>query len=359
MELEREIKMGKTSTFVLILLICSFWVAFLKIEVVEAEAKMIVVPDDFASIQEAIDSALDGDTVYVKSGEYHENVQINKPIFLIGENVDTTIIDGNPPEGFRIPITVGSDNVSVSGFKILYGHNGIGVGEVKFCSISGNRIAGGTHGIVLVSSSYCNVTKNYFESIGLSSAIQLSYANNNLVSGNYVTSCTEGIQIWLGSNNNTVTENTIARCKNTAIGFQYSNDNILSRNDISYSGVGTSIYVSNNNTIFQNNYINNAKQFASDSNESYAMSWGYNVSVNIINSNYWSNYNGTDNNEDGIGDIPYIINDVNKDTSPILEPFIVQIIPEFPLLAPLLIIPLLFTVALVTYRRKLSGRNFA
>jgi len=336
--------MKKRSSFVLVLLLCLIWVALLSNPTVKAEPKTIVVPDDYSTIQDAIDNAVAGDTVFVESGDYHENVRINKAISLVGENVDSTIIDGNPPEGFRIPVTIESDNVSVSGFKILYGHNGVGVGEVKFCSISGNRIAGGTHGIVLVSSSYCNVTKNYFESIGLSSAIQLSYATNNLVSGNYVTSCTEGIQIWLGSNNNTVTENTITKCKNTAIGFQYSNDNILSRNDISYSGVGTSIYVSNNNTIFQNNYINNAKQFASDSNESYAMSWGYNVSINIINSNYWSNYNGTDNNEDGIGDIPYIINDVNKDISPILEPVIVQIIPEFPSWA---ILPLFLVSTLV------------
>jgi parallel beta-helix repeat protein len=344
--------MKKRSAFVLVMLLCLIWVALLSNPTVKAEPKTIVVPDDYSTIQDAIDNAVAGDTVFVESGDYHENVRINKAISLVGENVDSTIIDGNPPEGFRIPVTIESDNVSVSGFKILYGHNGVGVGEVKFCSISGNRIAGGTHGIVLVSSSYCNVTKNYFELIGLSSAIQLSYANNNLVSGNYVTSCTEGIQIWLGSNNNTVTENTITACKNTAIGFQYSNDNILSRNDISYSGVGTSIYVSNNNTIFQNNYINNAKQFASDSNESYAMSWGYNVSVNIINSNYWSNYNGTDNNEDGIGDIPYIINDVNKDISPILEPVIVQIIPEFPswTILPLLIVA---TLVGIIFRNKI------
>ena len=343
--------MRKLSTFALILLLCSVWIAILNTGIVKAEPKTIVVPEDFGSIQEAINNALDGDTVYVESGMYHENVRINKPISLIGENVDTTIIDGNPPEGFRIPITIESDNVSVSGFKILYGFNGIGVGEVKFCSISGNRIAGNQHGIVLVSSSHCNLTGNYFELIGLSSAIQLSYSNNNLVSGNYIDSCTEGIQIWLGSNNNTVTENIIKNCEDHAIGFQYSNDNTVSRNNISDSGVGTSIYVSNLNVISHNNYVNNAVQFASDSNESYAMIWGYNVSINIINKNYWSDYNGTDADGDGLGDTPYIINEENQDNYPLMEPII---IPEFPSWTPLLTMTTLSALVLVIYKRKLN-----
>ena len=331
--------MRKGSAFVLILLLCSVCVAFLKIEAVKAEPRRLVVPEDFGSIQEAIDTALDGDTVYVKSGEYHENVGIHKPISLVGENVDATIIDGNPSEGFRIPITIGSDNVSVSGFKILYGSKGIGVGEVKFCTISGNRIAGNEHGIVLFNSSYCNVTENYFELIGLSSAIQLNYAHNNLVSGNYINNCTEGIQIWQSSYNNTITENTITDCDDVAIRLQYCDNNTIIRNDLLNSGTGTTIYVANNNMITKNNYVNNLEQFPSGEWEWYAKTFGYNGSQNIITQNYFSDYNGTDNNGDGIGDIPYIINEDNRDNYPIMDPIIIPVIPEFP---SWLILPLFF-----------------
>ena len=251
------------SLLVLLLLTSVVLVSLPPIGVVEAEPKTIVVPDNYATIQEAIDNASEGDTVYVESGVYIENLVINKFISLIGKDKDTTIVDGNPPEGYRIPIKIQCDNVSVSGFKLLYGYTGISVGDAKYCSISGNRIAGNEHGIMLVGCSYCNVSKNYFELIALSSAIQLSYSNYNLVTGNYIDNCTEGIQVWQYSTNNTVTENTITNCDDVAIRLQYADNNTITRNDVSNSGIGTSIYVANNNTITKNNYVNNIEQLPS------------------------------------------------------------------------------------------------
>jgi pectin methylesterase-like acyl-CoA thioesterase len=52
--------------------------------VVKAESQMIVVPEDYCSIQEAIDQTVDGNSVYVKSGTYNENLAVNKSLSLIG-----------------------------------------------------------------------------------------------------------------------------------------------------------------------------------------------------------------------------------------------------------------------------------
>jgi nitrous oxidase accessory protein len=344
--------MKKTSIVVLLLIILLFFVSFPKIKV-EAQAKTIVVPDDFSTIQEAINNADEGETIFVKSGMYHENVIINKSIVLVGENVDTTIIDGNPPEGFRIPIKIENNNVSVSGFKLLYGYTGITVGEVMFCSISGNRIAGNQHGITLVGTSFSNVTRNYFEQIRLSSAIQLSYSNFNLVNGNYIDNCTEGIQIWQYSTNNTVTENTIKNCDDVAIRLQYADNNTITRNDISNSGTGTTIYVANNNSITKNNYINNNESLPSGEWEWYAKTFGYNGSINIINQNYYNDYNGIDSNSDGLGDTPYIINEDNQDNQPLMAPIEIEVIPEFP---SWLILPLFLVLApiVVVIRNKVT-----
>jgi len=345
------------SLLALLLVLSVSMVSFPQIDPVEAEVRTIVVPDDYVSIQEAIDNAADGDTIFVKEGTYHENVVVNKSLSLVGENVDTTIIDGNPPEGYRIPIKIQCDNVSVSGFKLLYGYAGITVGEVKFCSISGNRIAGNQHGILLVGTSFSNVTENYFEQIRLSSAIQLSYSNYNLVAGNYIDNCTEGIQVWQYSTNNTVTENTITDCDDVAIRLQYADNNTIARNEVSNSGLGTSIYVANNNTITKNNYISNIEQFPSGEWEWYAKTFGYNGSQNIINQNYFSDYNGTDADGDGIGDTPYVINDENQDKFPLMNPIDIEVIPEFSSSTILVMGLSIFLVLSIVYRRKFNGKK--
>ena len=75
-------------------------------------------PQNYTTIQAAIDNASDTDTVYVydDSSPYYENIIINKQIQLIGENRDTTIIDGNETGGHLIQITV--NYVYLTGFTV-------------------------------------------------------------------------------------------------------------------------------------------------------------------------------------------------------------------------------------------------
>ena len=52
-------------------------------------------PADFSTIQEAINAASPGDTIFVRNGIYYEIVVVNKTVSLVGESKETTIVNGN------------------------------------------------------------------------------------------------------------------------------------------------------------------------------------------------------------------------------------------------------------------------
>jgi len=58
-------------------------------------SRMIWVPDHYLKIQDAINTAENGDTIRVRAGKYDGNILIsNKSISLIGDGADNTIIRG-------------------------------------------------------------------------------------------------------------------------------------------------------------------------------------------------------------------------------------------------------------------------
>lgn len=72
-------------------------------------------PGNYTKIQDAIDDASNGDTIFVYNGAYLENVVLNKTINLVGEDKNTTIIDGNYGEKI---IHLTTDEIDIVNFKI-------------------------------------------------------------------------------------------------------------------------------------------------------------------------------------------------------------------------------------------------
>jgi parallel beta-helix repeat protein len=109
---------------------------------------------NYTKIQDAIDNASDGDTVFVfdDSSPYYENISIIKSINLLGEDKDTTIVDGN---GNSHVIRVIADNIIVSGFTIQNSHvyqAGIYISDSyneQDNTIEGNIISDNNIGILL------------------------------------------------------------------------------------------------------------------------------------------------------------------------------------------------------------------
>ncbi len=66
-------------------------------------------------IQQAIDNATDGDTIFVKNGVYNESLHLYKTIFLLGECKRSTIIEG----WYRnIGINIEREDISIENFTI-------------------------------------------------------------------------------------------------------------------------------------------------------------------------------------------------------------------------------------------------
>jgi nitrous oxidase accessory protein len=250
---------------------------------VKAQSKTIVVPDNYPTIQAAIDNANAGDTVFVRSGSYDQNVSIGKSINLIGENAQTTIL--TMPQLYTNPafpgapatyiISINANGVNVDNFTInnpnVWG-SGIGsngnrnqiiglkidsiwsgiVVNGAYQYISQNHIANALTGIQC-GGSYNQIIGNTFSNTGVT--LSGSY---NSIAGNFI-SYGEGMPISLeNANTNLIYNNTVTK---GSIYLENSNSNIICYNSISGGGsllLGDAINRPASNNLVSENTIEGA-----------------------------------------------------------------------------------------------------
>ena len=82
----------------------------------------LLVPDEYSTIQSAIDASSNGDSVLVSAGTYYENINFNgKNIALIGEDRETTIIDGGQNGSVVVIENIEINTAILSKFTITNG----------------------------------------------------------------------------------------------------------------------------------------------------------------------------------------------------------------------------------------------
>jgi parallel beta-helix repeat protein len=227
-----------------------------------AGSKTIWVPDNFTSIQEAINNANDGDTIFVRANTYYENVVVNKTVSLVGENKYDTIIDGTYT---GTVIEVAASNVKITGFTVrnsgsTYPESGIFLRYyVSGCNISYNIITNNKFGIFVRSSSKNALTDNIV--INNQHGIELMYSSENVLINNNASSNHAGVYLY-AAHNNILTDNTVTN-NNHGVIISHSCDNIICNNVFSDNeGAGIRVLEqSSGNLLFGNNASSNLDGF--------------------------------------------------------------------------------------------------
>lgn len=253
------------SSVMLVLVLINILIYAFNVQPVKSESSTIIVPDDYPTIQEAIDHANEGDTIYVRAGVYYEHnfpeketaIIINKTVSLVGEDKSCTVIDGKYSVVFIIYIM--ADNVTVSGFTIQ------------------------NSGWIM-----CDVGGGVF----------ISHSNRNRIVNNIIRNTQYGINLYSYTSNNYIT------------------DNIFMDN-------GNGIHCcEGNNMIYHNNFIRSTVAVYGASN-----TWdnGYPSGGNYWDDyNGADLYSGVFQNETGsdwIGDTPYVKDENNIDRYPLMKPW--------------------------------------
>jgi parallel beta-helix repeat protein len=345
------------SVLVLLLLVLVILVSFLQIGKVKAIGTVYIRSD--GSTEGAGLRLEDG--VYVFTGDIYGQIVIQKD----GVSVDGSgfVLHGMNEGGIflenRTDIVLRDIEVVDAPFGISIFNSSKNEITESNCSIKlenshNNTLCGNERISILFTNSSENTVRDNILSDSKRYGFKLqSNSNENNIFGNNITGSIGGLEFHGSSNNNTVFENWIVDNADGMI-FYNSYNNSIYDNVIAFnSNSGIYLEGASYNHFFRNDIVENSDQ---------TICWYCtNIWDNRIQGNYWSDYNGTDNDEDGIGEESYLIltlsftgESYDTDNYPLVEP---ETIPEYPSWTPLLIALVGMVAIIFVFRYKLRKQR--
>jgi len=242
---------------------CILIFAFLIISAVPVSANTLIVGGseaDYASIQDAVDNAKDGDVIQVCNGSYSENIFVNKSLTIRAacEDTDATIVRAKNIDDATFYIN--SNGVNVTGFIIKSEksdkpefndeNTGIYLDNVQGCVIKNNVLSGHSNGIFLNHSSDTIILDNALFLNDLH-GIHITNSENNVLLNNEVSSNKYGIYL-VSSDNNRLSGNNASHNNNYGIALLNSSRNVLENNLASGNKYGICLTSSFENELYGN-----------------------------------------------------------------------------------------------------------
>jgi parallel beta-helix repeat protein len=325
---ERKLKLSSLTTMVIIILPLVWLVDPAPSA---AGPNGIHVPQDYPTIQAAIDAANSGDTIHVAVGTYPENLKIKKPLKLLGDGSDKTIISNSG----TVVFVEGTNNVEIKGFTVQGGTYGIFlwhssniylrdnhmtsnkwnfglwgdslshfIHDIDFTNLvdgkpiyflvnqHGKQVPDDAGYVALINST--NITAKNMDLTSNEQGIMLAFTTDSIIQNVTIRGNDEGMDIRT-SHNNTFRGNRLFSINWRAIYLESSHNNTFYENTLLNGTYGVSLQRSNGNTFYHNNFIDNKDQVYREISQN---TWHDETEEG----NYWSDYSGSDTNGDGLGD---------------------------------------------------------